>query len=231
VLSRNERRALLNLSGSDKGPSVNMKKSGITIVLALSLVLPACSSSSRKAVPKAPEPPKVSLIEPRNPGGNMNAVVFEDMTGVVADAFGTASVHRTVEDALANNSDIIVFLSITSEVASHNSTGATIDVDAKFTDRRETVIDQFQIHSGQRTGPFQQPHQINDGVRAHARAQMQQAIRTSPKLSRLAMVRPAPSQAIAPQTDNGTEKKEKGKGDSKKGKKRGKGKKQADNLS
>ena len=92
---------------------MNMKKSGITIVLALSLVLPACSSSSRKAAPKAPEPPKVSLIEPSNPGGNMNAVVFEDMTGVVAATFGTASVFRTVEEALAGNTDIIVFLSIT----------------------------------------------------------------------------------------------------------------------
>jgi len=192
-----------------------MKKSGITIVLALSLVLPACSSSSRKAAPKAPEPPKVSLIEPSNPGGNMNAVVFEDMTGVVAATFGTASVFRTVEEALAGNTDIIVFLSITSEAASHNSTGATIDVDAKFTDRRETVIDQFQIHTGQRTGPF-------------ARAQMQQAILTSPKLSRLAMVRPASSQDIAPQTENGKEKKGK---DSKKGKKRGRAKKKMDDLS
>ena len=97
--------------------------------------------------------------------------------------------------------------------------------------RQETVIDQFQIHTGQRTGPFQQPRQINEGVRAHARAQMQQAILASPKLSRLAMVRPASSQAIAPQTENGKEKKGKGKGDSKKGKKRGKAKKQADNLS
>ncbi|TLY43939.1 MAG: hypothetical protein E6K58_04295 [Nitrospirae bacterium] len=207
---------------------MNMKKSGITIVLALSLVLPACSSSSRKAAPKAPEPPKVSLIEPSNPGGNMNAVVFEDMTGVVAATFGTASVFRTVEEALAGNTDIIVFLSITSEAASHNSTGATIDVDAKFTDRRETVIDQFQIHTGQRTGPFQQPHQINEGVRAHARAQMQQAILTSPKLSRLAMVRPASSQDIAPQTENGKEKKGK---DSNKGKKRGRAKKKMDDLS
>ena len=209
---------------------MNMRKSGITIVLALSLVLPACSTS-RKAVPKAPEPPKVSLLEPRNPGGNMNAVVFEDMTGVLVATFGAASVVRSVEEALAINTDIIVFLSITSEVASHNTTGATIDVDAKFTDRRETVIDQFQIHTGQRTGPFQQPSQINQGVRAHARAQMQQAILASPRLSRLVMVRPASSQAIAPQTENGKEKKGKGKGDSKKGKKKGKGKKQADNLS
>ncbi|MGH7235567.1 MAG: hypothetical protein ACREIO_04220 [Nitrospiraceae bacterium] len=209
----------------------NMRKSGITIVLALSLVLPACSSSSRKAVPKAPEPPKVSLLELKNTRGGFNAVVFEDMTGVVAATFGTASVHRTVEDALANNSDIIVFLSITSEMASYNSAGASIDVFVKFTDRQETVIDQFQIQTGQRTGPFQQPHQINEGVRAHARAQMQQAILASPRLSRLVMVRPASSQAIAPQTENGTEKKGKGKGDSKKGKKRGKAKKTEDNLS
>jgi hypothetical protein len=205
-----------------------MRKSGITIILALSLVLPACSSS-RQAGPKAKEPLKVSLLEPRNPGGNMNAVVFEDMTGVVAAAFGAASVVRSVAEALASNTDIIVFLSITSEKASHNSAGAMIDVDVKFTDRQETVIDQFQIHTGQRTGPFQQPHQINEGVRAHARAQMQQAILASPKLSRLVMVRPAPSQAIAPQTENGKEKK--GKGDSKAGKKKQKGKTKADDLS
>ena len=208
-----------------------MRKSGITIVLALSLVLPACSSSSRKAVPKAPEPPKVSLIEPRNPGGSLNSVVFEDMTGVVAATFGAASVVRTVEDALAGNTDIMVFLSITSEMATHNSAGASIDVVARFTDRQESIIDQFQIHSGQRTGPFQQPHQINEGVRAHARAQMQQAILTSPKLSRLMIVRPASSQAIAPQSENGKDNKGKAKGDSKKGKKRGKAKKQDDNLS
>jgi hypothetical protein len=205
-----------------------MRKSGITIILALSLVLPACSSS-RQAGPKAKEPLKVSLLEPRTPGGNMNAVVFEDMTGVVAAAFGAASVVRSIEEALVSNTDIIVFLSITSEKASHNSAGAMIDVDVKFTDRQETVIDQFQIHTGQRTGPFQQPHQINEGVRAHARAQMQQAILASPKLSRLVMVRPAPSQAIAPQTEN--EKEKKGKGDSKAGKKKQKGKTKADNLS
>ncbi|MGH7207977.1 MAG: hypothetical protein ACREIL_01190 [Nitrospiraceae bacterium] len=210
---------------------MNMKKSGIALVLALLLVLPACSRSSRQAGPKAPEPPKVSLVEPKNPGGNLNSVVFEDMTGVVAATFGAASVVRSVEDALAGNSDIIVLLSITSEKATHNSAAAIIDVDAKFTDRQETVIDQFQIHSGQRTGPFQQPHQINEGVRAHARAQMQQAILASPKLSRLAKARPVSSQALGPQTENGTDKKGKGKGNSKKGKKKGKAKKQADNLS
>ncbi len=201
------------------------------IVLALSLVFPACSTSKLQAVPKGAEPPKVSLVEPKNPGGNLNSVVFEDMTGVVAATFGAASVVRSVEDALAGNSDIIVLLSITSEKATNNSAGASIDVDAKFTDRQETVIDQFQIHSGQRTGPFQQPHQINEGVRAHARAQMQQAILASPKLSRLAKARPVSSQAIAPQTENGKEKKGKGKGDSKRGKKKQKGKKRADNLS
>lgn len=208
-----------------------MKKSGIALVLALTLVLPACSRSSRQAGQKAPEPLKVSLLEPRNPGGNMNSIVFEDMTGVVATAFGGASVVRSVEEALASNTDIIVSLYITSEVATHNSAGATIDVEAKFTDRQETVIDQFQIHSGQRTGPFQQPHQINEGVRAHARAQMQQAILSSPNLARLARARGVSLQGLAPQTENGAEKKGAGKGDSKKGKKRGKAKKKDDNLS
>lgn len=207
-----------------------MKQSGIALVLALTLVLPACSSS-KNAGQKPPEPLKVSLLEPRNPGGNMNAVVFEDMTGIVAATFGAVSVVRNVEEALASNTDILVFLSITSEKASHNSAGAVIDVDVKFTDRQETVIDQFQIHSGQTTGPFQQPSQINDGVRAHARAQMQQAILSSPKLTRLARARGVPLQGIAPQTENGEEKKGKGKGGSKKGKKRGKAKFNDDNLS
>src|SRR5947208_15504068 len=98
-----------------------MKKSGITIVLALSLVLPACSSSSRTAAPKAPELPKVSLIEPSNPGGNMNGVDFEDMSEVEEATFGTASVFQTVEQALDDNTDIIVLLSITSEAPSHAS--------------------------------------------------------------------------------------------------------------
>ena len=209
----------------------NIKKSGIAIVLALSLVFPACSSFSRKGAPKAPEPPKVSLLELKNSSGGFNAVVFEDLTGVVAATFGGASVVRSVEEALAINSDIIVFLSIRSEMASQTSAGASIDVHAKFTDRQENVIDQFQIQTGQRTGPFQQPHQINEGVRAHARAQMQQAIRTSPKLSRLVMVRPASSQTIAPQTENGADKKGKGKEDGKKRKKRGSTKMKTDDLS
>lgn len=227
--------ALLQKDGR-KTPADFCGSGSIAVVVALLLVLPACSFSSRKAAPKAREPVRVSLVELRNTGGGVtdggfNAVVFEDLTGVVAASFGGASVVPTVDDALANKSDIIVFLSIRTEMASQISPGASIDVYAKFTDRQEILIEQFQIHSGQRAGPFQQPHQINDGVRAHARAQLQQAILTSPKLSRLVMVRPASPQAVAPQTDNGAGKKEKGKVDSKKDKKRGKARIKVDDLS
>ena len=171
-----------------------MRKSGITIVLALSLVFSACSTPSRHAVPKpGSERMKVSLVEPKYLGGHFNATIFEDMTRILVATFGAASVVRSVEDALASNPDIIVFLSITSQMATHNSADATIDVEAKFTGRQDTVLDEFHIHTSQRSGPFQLPHAINEGVRKQARAKMQQAILASPKLARIAKARPEPS--------------------------------------
>jgi len=125
----------------------------------------------------------VSVVEPAVTEQRFNAGVAQDMTKIFVAQFGTVLPSKTVDEAKATNPDLLVLLTVDSDLSTHIFASARVDIHARFLAPDNQVIEELHVQGHQHARPFLLPNEVNEKSRDEARRQMRAALMASTKLT------------------------------------------------
>lgn len=165
-----------------------LTRSALLLPAAAALFLSGCAAAPSETSPdvKAGELYKrlrVAVVESAETGGRFNAGVADDMTKIFVAQFGTVTVAKSLDEAKANNPDLLALLSVDSDLSTHIFASARIDVHARFLTPDNQVIEEIHVQGHQHARPFLLPNEVNEKSRDAARRQMRVALPDSSKLA------------------------------------------------